>query len=209
MILKVNNPLYVITDDHMPFPLLKERLKSCLEAGIGLVQYRNKLADTGVLYKEALEIKELCDAYNVPLIINDRLDIALAVDAHGLHVGQSDLPPAIARKLLGEEKYLGVSVHNDSEAKKALEDGADHVGVGALFTTQTKADANSVTLDTLQGIKTVLGKDIPIFGIGGITPERLTSAYTPVIDGIAVISAVLHHEKPEEIINKFKTILNS
>lgn len=202
-----NRPLYLVTDHRIPFDLLLEKVKICLEEGIHLLQYRNKYADTAVMHKEATMLKLLCDQYDVPLIINDRLDIALSVDAAGVHLGQNDLPVDIAKSLLPEGKYLGVSVHNAKEAVLAMEQGADHVGVGALFHTSTKSDAKSISLIVLKDIKNIVGMDVPVYGIGGITPENLTKEYTEVLDGIAVISAILSEDDPTQAIKEFQKVL--
>ena len=118
-----------------------------------LIQLREKKCSSLEFYDIAKGIKKITDKYELPLIINDRIDIALAVDAAGVHIGQQDLPVAIARKLIGEDKILGVSVSNLEEAVKAYKDGADYLGVGAMFTTNTKSDASLTTMEELKQIR--------------------------------------------------------
>ena len=137
----IDYSIYLVTDEACLHgrPLLK-CVEEALAAGVTLAQYRAKAADGGVLYAEACRLKELCDKYNVPLIINDRLDIALAVGAAGVHLGQDDLPCAVARRLLGEDFIIGVSAHNPAEAVQAVSEGADYLGCGAVFGSATKHD---------------------------------------------------------------------
>ena len=134
-------------------------------------------------------VKAVTDHYQIPLIINDRLDIALAVDADGLHLGQDDLPLPIARKLFGPQRLMGVSVCTVPEAILAREQGADYLGVGAIFATPSKTDAQLVTLATLRAIKESV--DIPVVAIGGIGLDNVDSVMAAGIDGVAVISAIL------------------
>lgn len=153
------------------------------------VQLREKNLETNLFYKKALKVKELTDKYNVPLIINDRIDIMLAIDAAGVHLGQSDMPADIARKIIGQNKILGISASNLTEAKKAYEDGADYLGVGAMFATQTKPDADVTSMKGLKKIRENV--DIPIVVIGGINCKTISLFSKIKVDGFAVVSAIM------------------
>jgi thiamine-phosphate diphosphorylase len=158
------------------------------------VQLREKDASSAEFYRMALELRKLTCRYGVPFIINDRLDIALAVDADGLHIGQSDMPLEVARRLLGSEKIIGVSASCVEEAKLALEGGADYLGVGAVFPTGTKGDADSVSIDELRRIKGSV--DIPVVAIGGINEANAHVPLSAGIDGISVVSAIVASDSP-------------
>lgn len=186
----VDYSIYLVTDEACLHgrPLL-ECVEEALAAGVTLVQYRAKAADGGVLYAEACKLKELCDKYNVPLIINDRLDIALAVGAAGVHLGQDDLPCAVARRLLGEDFIIGVSAHNPAEAVQAVSEGADYLGCGAVFGTATKHDVAKLGLENLRAIRKAVA--VPMVGIGGITADNYTEVLATGADGAAIVSGIL------------------
>ncbi|MBM7871196.1 thiamine-phosphate pyrophosphorylase [Clostridium pascui] len=203
----VNYTLYLVTDrSFIKDKSLDKAVEEAILGGATLVQIREKDVDSLDFYKEALKVKGVCKKYDVPLIINDRVDIALAIDADGVHVGQSDLPCSIVRSILGAEKIIGVSTSNVEEALKAQEDGADYVGVGAVFPTTTKDDADSVTIEELSNIKK--GLNIPVVAIGGISENNITKLKPANIDGVAVISAILGKENitkaAENLIHKLK-----
>lgn len=201
----VNYTLYLVTDrSFIKDKSLDKAVEEAILGGATLVQLREKDVDSLDFYKEALKVKEVCKKYDVPLIINDRVDIALAVDADGVHVGQSDLPCSIVRSILGTEKIIGVSTSNVEEALKAQEDGADYVGVGAVFTTTTKDDADSVTIEELSNIKKSL--NIPVVAIGGINENNASKLKPANIDGIAVISAILGKENITEAAENLKEL---
>lgn len=153
-----------------------------------------------------MKVKEITQKYNVPLIINDRIDIALAIDADGVHVGQSDMPAKTARSMIGEDKILGVSAANIKEAKKAQRDSADYIGVGAVYPTNTKDDATSVPKKELKEI--VKSVDIPVVAIGGITQENAHKLNDCGIDGLSVVSAIMEAKNPkiasENLLKEFK-----
>ena len=153
------------------------------------MQYRAKTASSAEMYAEALQLKALCDSFKVPLIINDRLDIAMAVGAAGVHLGQDDLPCAAARKLLGEDYIIGVSAHNPAEAKAALQSGADYLGCGAVFGTATKADVKKLGTDGLAAI--CKAKGLPVVGIGGVTADNYHEVRAAGADGAAIVSGIL------------------
>lgn len=182
--------IYLVTDDGcLQGRALIDCVREALEGGVTLVQYRAKTASSAEMYAEALQLKALCDSFNVPLIINDRLDIAMAVGAAGVHLGQDDLPCAAARKLLGEDYIIGVSAHNPAEAKTALQSGADYLGCGAVFGTATKADVKKLGTDGLAAI--CREKGLPIVGIGGVTADNYREVRAAGADGAAIVSGIL------------------
>lgn len=182
--------LYLVTDRNFGRgKSLITLVEEAIVGGVTMVQLREKEASSLEFYQLAQEIRALTIKYNVPLIINDRVDIALAVDADGVHVGQRDLPAVIVRKLIGNQKLLGVSASTMDEALAAQFQGADYLGVGALFPTSTKTDAQQVSLKQLEEIKEAVG--IPVVGIGGINQDNVTAVKATGIDGIAVVSALL------------------
>lgn len=182
--------IYLVTDDGcLQGRALLDCVREALEGGVTLVQYRAKTASSAEMYAEALQLKALCDSFNVPLIINDRLDIAMAVGAAGVHLGQDDLPCAVARKLLGEDYLIGVSAHNPAEAKAALESGADYLGCGAVFGTATKADVKKLGTEGLAAI--CKAKGLPVVGIGGVTADNYREVRAAGADGAAIVSGIL------------------
>lgn len=182
--------IYLVTDDGclQGRPLL-DCVREALEGGVTLVQYRAKTASSAEMYNEALQLKALCDSFKVPLIINDRLDIAMAVGAAGVHLGQDDLPCAVARKILGDDYLIGVSAHNPAEAKAALQSGADYLGCGAVFGTATKADVKKLGTDGLASI--CREKGLPVVGIGGVTADNYREVRAAGADGAAIVSGIL------------------
>ncbi|MEW9093504.1 MAG: thiamine phosphate synthase [Clostridiaceae bacterium] len=194
---KIDYTLYLVTDRDMLLDTsLEKAVEESILGGATLVQLREKDISTKEFYEIASQIKKITDKYNVPLIINDRLDIALAVDAAGVHVGQSDMEASIVRKIMGKEKILGVSARTLEEAKKAEKDGADYLGVGAIFGTNTKKDAKDVSFEELAKIRKEIS--IPIVAIGGINENNVTELKDKGIDGLAVISAILHRKDIKE-----------
>lgn len=182
--------IYLVTDDGcLQGRALIDCVREALEGGVTLVQYRAKTASSAEMYAEALLLKALCDSFKVPLIINDRLDIAMAVGAAGVHLGQDDLPCAAARKLLGEDYIIGVSAHNPAEAKAALQSGADYLGCGAVFGTATKADVKKLGTDGLAAI--CKAKGLPVVGIGGVTADNYREVRAAGADGAAIVSGIL------------------
>lgn len=182
--------IYLVTDDGcLQGRELLDCVREALEGGVTLVQYRAKTASSAEMYAEALQLKALCDSFNVPLIINDRLDIAMAVGAAGVHLGQDDLPCAAARKILGEDYIIGVSAHNPAEAKAALQSGADYLGCGAVFGTATKADVKKLSTEGLTAI--CREKGLPVVGIGGVTVDNYREVRAAGADGAAIVSGIL------------------
>lgn len=163
--------------------------------GCSMVQLREKALPSADFYQLALEIKAVTRRLNVPLIINDRLDIALAVGAAGVHLGQRDLPASAARKILRPGMLLGVSAATAGEAVQAARDGADYLGVGAVFPTATKADAKAVPLEEVADIRRAVS--LPILAIGGITKENARLFRPMGINGVAAVSAIMAADGPK------------
>lgn len=182
-------------------------IEEAINGGTTIVQLREKTASTKDFYQLALKVKEITSRHDVPLLINDRIDIAIAVDSDGVHIGQDDMPAEIARKIIGEDKILGVSASTVAEAKKAEEDGADYIGSGAVFPTSTKDDADSVSIEDLKEI--VSSIDIPVVAIGGITLENASLLNDTGIAGFSVVSAIMSADNPKEASQKLKEIYQS
>ena len=188
--MKPDYSLYLVTDRMlMNTRTLGEAVGQAVSGGCTLVQLREKDISSLDFYALALEIKKITDRYGIPLIINDRIDIAMAAGAAGVHVGQNDIPADIARKVIGKDMLLGVSVSSAAEAVNAAEAGADYLGVGAMFPTGTKRDAKFVSMEELGEIRRTV--DIPIVVIGGINSENAMLFRPMGIDGLAVVSAVI------------------
>lgn len=182
--------IYLVTDEGcLQGRALLDCVREALDGGVTLVQYRAKTASSAEMYNEALQLKALCDSFKVPLIINDRLDIAMAMGAAGVHLGQDDLPCVAARKILGEDYIIGVSAHNPAEAKAALQSGADYLGCGAVFGTATKADVKKLGTDGLAAI--CKAKGLPVVGIGGVTADNYREVRAAGADGAAIVSGIL------------------
>ena len=190
---KIDYSLYLVTDHElMSTPTLEEAVEQAIKGGTTLVQLREKTASSLEFYQTAVKVKQVTSRYHVPLIINDRVDIALAADAEGVHIGQSDLPARSVRSILGRDKILGVSASTLEEALRAREDGADYLGVGAMFATGTKNDAKLVSMEELQKIREAV--KLPIVVIGGINQRTVPLFDGMGIDGIAVVSALMSAE---------------
>ena len=199
--------LYLVTDNSDDIEKFLKTIEEAIKGWTTVVQIREKTADTLDFYKLALKVKDITTKYNVPLIINDRVDIALAIDADGVHVGQSDMPCDVTRGLIGEDKILGVSAATIEEAKKAQRDGADYIGTGAVFPTQTKDDAPSVTKQELKEI--VESIDIPVVAIGGINLENARELVDTGISGLSVVSAIMSSDNPKKSSEELLKIFNS
>ena len=188
--MKPDYSLYLVTDRmRMSTRTLGEAVEQAIAGGCTLVQLREKEISSLDFYVLASEMKKITDRYGVPLIINDRIDIAMAVGAAGVHIGQKDIPADIARKVIGKDMLLGVSATSVTEAVNAAKAGADYLGVGAMFPTGTKPDAGFVSMEELGRIRRAV--DIPIVVIGGISRENAMLFKPMGIDGLAVVSAVI------------------
>jgi len=181
--------LYAVTDrTWVKDTTLMDQVKEALEGGITFLQLREKHLSKEEFIKEARKMKELSKEYKVPFVINDNIEVALAVDADGVHIGQDDMSVEEARKLLGEDKIIGVSAHNVEEAIKAQKGGADYLGVGAVCATSTKKDANVVSKEEIKKICHTV--EIPVVAIGGIKKENIKTLEGTDVDGVAVVSAI-------------------
>ncbi len=192
--MEVDYSLYLVTDRSFLKGIeLKDAVEQAILGGVTLVQVREKDISTREFYRVAMEVKSVTDYYNVPIIINDRLDIAQAIDADGVHLGQSDMPLKIARKILGKDKIIGISAGNVKEAVEAEKGGADYLGLGAVYYTGTKKDIDEPI--GVEGLK-VIGSSvkIPSVGIGGINEKNFREVMSTGIAGISVISAILGKE---------------
>lgn len=187
---------------------VEQSVETVLRGGATVIQLREKNAGSRELYELAKRVKAVTDRYNAPLIIDDRLDIALAVDAAGVHLGQSDLPCAVARKLLGDDKIIGITAPTVELAQAAERDGADYIGVGAMFATSTKKGAPANTKENLAAIRAAV--EIPIVMIGGVKRANVLEFAGMGVNGAAVISDIIADPDPEgaaaemrEIMKKF------
>lgn len=182
--------LYLVTDRQlMSCDSLTEAVEQAILGGCTMIQLREKELSSLEFYNQAVAVKQVTDKYHIPLIINDRIDIAMTVQATGVHIGQHDLPAAAVRKVIGENMLLGVSASSIAEAIQAQQDGADYLGVGAMFPTGTKTDADSVSMEELQKIRTAVS--LPIVVIGGINKGNAGRFKPMGIDGLAVVSAII------------------
>lgn len=201
--------LYAVTDrSWMKNDTLYHQVEEALKGGVTFLQLREKDLNTENFLQEAEEMKKLCAAYRVPFVINDNVEIARTVGADGVHVGQDDMPAWKVREILGEDKIIGVSAQTVEQAIKAEKDGADYLGVGAVFPTSSKADAVEVEHATLRDICAAV--QIPVVAIGGISAENVSQLAGTGIDGIAVISAIFAQDFPklaaEELKKKVEAI---
>ncbi|MCR5027412.1 MAG: thiamine phosphate synthase [Methanobrevibacter sp.] len=198
--------LYLVTDKSDDEEKFLKTIEEGIKGGVSVVQIREKTAETLDFYNLALKVKKITEKYNVPLIINDRVDIALAIDAEGVHVGQSDMPCDVTRKLIGDDKILGISASTVDEAQKAEKDGADYIGTGAVFPTATKDDAPSVTIDELKEV--VKSINIPVVAIGGINLDNAHQLVDTGIAGLSVVSAIMSSDNPKKSSEKLLKIFN-
>ena len=181
--------LYAVRDrSWVGVQTLLEQIESSLLGGTTLVQLREKDLSDCEFIQEAISVKRLCERFGVPLLINDNVNVALRSGADGVHLGQDDLPLQEARKMLGPNKIIGISTHTVEEAMKAEQGGADYVGVGSVFATQTKLDANVLSIDYIREICQAV--NIPVVAIGGIKEENMDVLRNTGVAGIAVVSAI-------------------
>lgn len=201
-----NNILYICTDSAlMSSKSVEASVEAVLRGGADIIQLREKSLTSRELFELAVRVRAVTDRYDVPLIINDRTDIALAADAAGVHLGQSDLPCDAARKLLGEKKIIGVTAPTVELAKRAQAQGADYIGVGAMFATSTKSDAKANTKENLAAIRAAVS--IPIVIIGGVKRSNVLEFAGMGINGAAVISDIIADSDPETAARQMKNIL--
>ena len=206
---KVDTSLYFITDSTgFAEKEFLYRVEKALKGGVTLLQLREKEKTTREYIKLAEKVHSITKKYSVPLIIDDRVDVALSVDAEGVHVGQSDMPVYIARKLMGKDKIVGATTKTVSQAKEAYEQGADYLGVGAIFPTTTKVKTVLTSTDTLKDICSAV--PIPVNAIGGLNKDNIGVLKGIPIAGICVVSAIMKAENPrtetERILEKMKEL---
>lgn len=188
--MKYDYTLYLVTDRSlMSTVTLIEAVEQAILGGCTMIQLREKNISSLDFYRQSVEVKKVTEQYHVPFIINDRIDIAMAVNADGVHIGQSDIPAAIARDLISTDMLLGVSAASVKEAVQAANDGADYLGVGAMFPTGTKTDANHVSIEELKKIRHAV--NLPIIAIGGINKGNIKLFHDTGINGLAVVSAII------------------
>lgn len=194
--------LYAVTDrTWLNGQSLSFQVEQALKGGISCVQLREKELSYNDFLNQALELKQVCKNYDVPFIINDDVEIAVKCNADGIHVGQSDMDAYDVRSKIGRDMILGVSVHSVSEALTAQEKGADYLGVGAMFSTSTKLDANDVSFETLSDICKAVS--IPVVAIGGIQKHNIKELAGTGVDGVALISAIF---ASEDIVSECQTL---
>lgn len=195
--------LYAVTDRAwLNGETLYKQVEKSIKGGVTFVQLREKKLDEKSFLKEALEIQKLCRKYNVPFVINDNVEIARKINADGVHVGQSDMKAENVRVIFGKDKILGVSAQTVEQALYAQKEGADYIGVGSVFPTGSKSDADNVSLDTLKEICSAVS--IPVVAIGGIGIDNVSKLKNSGISGIAVISAIFASDDIETAVKKLK-----
>ena len=199
--------LYLVTNRYQDsLESFLEKVETACRSGVTIIQLREKDLTTNQYYQLAKQVKEITDAYQVPLIIDDRLDICLAVDAAGLHIGDDELPVSIARKVLGPEKILGVTAKTVKRALEAETSGADYLGTGAIFPTTTKENAPITLISTLKTICQTVA--IPVVAIGGLTSENIDQLIGTGIAGVAVVRDLMQAEDIEAKTQAFLTKLD-
>ena len=199
--------LYLVTNRYQDsLESFLEKVEMACRSGVTIIQLREKNLTTNQYYQLAKQVKEITDAYQIPLIIDDRLDICLAVDAAGLHIGDDELPVSVARKVLGPEKILGVTAKTVKRALEAEEGGADYLGTGAIFPTTTKENAPITLISTLKTICQTVA--IPVVAIGGLTSENIDQLIGTGIAGVAVVRDLMQAEDIEAKTQAFLTKLD-
>ena len=199
--------LYLVTNRYQDsLESFLEKVETACRSGVTIIQLREKKLTTNQYYQLAKQVKEITDAYQVPLIIDDRLDVCLAVDAAGLHIGDDELPVSVARQVLGPDKILGVTAKTVKRALEAEEGGADYLGTGAIFPTMTKENAPITLISTLKTICQTVA--IPVVAIGGLTSENIDQLIGTGIAGVAVVRDLMQAEDIEAKAHAFLTKLD-
>ena len=205
--LKETLRLYLVTNRYQdPLETFLKKVEQACQSGVTMIQLRAKQLTTNQYYELAKMVKQITDTYQVPLIIDDRLDVCLAVDAAGLHIGDDELPVSVARQVLGTEKILGVTAKTVKRALEAEESGADYLGTGAIFPTTTKENAPITLISTLKDICQAVG--IPVVAIGGLTCENIHQLSGTGIAGIAVVRDLMQARDIEARTQEFLTKLD-
>ncbi|HDM8223704.1 TPA: thiamine phosphate synthase [Vibrio campbellii] len=188
--------LYLVTDDQQDLTTLKCVVRKAVEGGVTMVQVREKHGDVRAFIERAQAVKDILKDTDVPLIINDRVDVALAVDADGVHLGQSDMPATVARELIGPNKILGLSIENEEQLAEADSLPIDYIGLSAIFATPTKT--NTQKHWGIDGLKMALETtSLPIVAIGGINESNIPQLSATGVHGLALVSAICHAEDPK------------
>ncbi len=203
----VEYSLYLVTDDKLCHGDFFETIEAAIEGGVSIVQLREKQLDTRPFYERASRLEEITNAAGIPLIINDRIDIALAIDADGVHIGQSDMPLNTARKLLGNDFIIGVSVSSSEEAKLAENGGADYIAISPIWATPTKTDTpRAVGIEGCGEI--VEAVDLPCIGIGGIKASNAGEVIRSGCEGVAVVSSIMSCASPKDNAIQLRKIID-
>lgn len=204
--MNIDYTLYLVTDStgFEEFEFLNKIEEAC-KSGITLLQLREKEKSGREFLNTALKVKKITDKYNVPLIINDRIDIAMSVDSAGVHLGQSDINVKYARRLLGNNKIIGATTKTVEQAKEAVKEGADYLGVGAIYETTTKVKTKITSIETLNEICNSV--NIPVVAIGGLNEENLSILKDSKISGIAVVSAIMKSKDIKKSVENLKSII--
>ncbi|RAM48374.1 MAG: thiamine phosphate synthase [Hapalosiphonaceae cyanobacterium JJU2] len=201
--LLVRSHLYLVTS---PNDKILDTVEAALKGGLTLVQYRDKKVDDAVRLQQAQKLRQLCHTYNAIFIVNDRVDIALAVDADGVHLGQQDMPTAMARQLLGPHRLIGRSTTNSEEMQRAVKEGADYIGVGPVYETPTKEGKPAAGLDYVRYV--AKNCSIPWFAIGGIDPNNINDVIDAGAKRVAVVRGIMQAEQPTLVTQYFLSQLN-
>ncbi len=201
--------LYLVTDPVLHHGRgVEATCKIALKAGVRFVQLRDKTASTESLYHSAVVLRELCRKHNSYFVVNDRIDVAMAARADGVHLGQSDMPADIARSLMGPDAIIGVSVRTVEEAEKAAKDGADYIAANLVFPTGTKKDAGEpLGLEAVSLLASV--SQLPLIAIGGITPDNTKLVMDAGCSGVAVVTAIMNADSPAKEVHRFLEILGA
>jgi len=198
--------LYVITDEKLLKKNFTEKVLQALESGADIIQYRAKNKDAKNMVEEAVILKKLCSKFGIPLIINDRIDVALSVDADGVHIGQEDIPVLYARKLLGNNKIIGLSTKTLEQVEEANKLPVDYIGFGSIFPTNTKKDAKLAGIEKLkEAVKLSIQ---PVVAIGGINEENIEKVVETGCSGVAVVSAVFGKDNIKQATQLLKSKLH-
>jgi thiamine-phosphate pyrophosphorylase len=192
---QIDLSLYLVTEESIAIEELTKIIAESVSGGVSIVQLREKNNSSLSFYEKASALKQLLNELSIPLIINDRVDIALAVGADGIHIGQDDLPLPVVKKMVPEDMIVGVSVSTLEEALEAERNGADYIGVGSVFPTKTKQDATLMALEDLGEI--CRGVSIPAVAIGGITADNISALSDSGLSGTAVVSAIMNADNPK------------
>ncbi|XAW88776.1 thiamine phosphate synthase [Vibrio sp. CDRSL-10 TSBA] len=200
--------LYLVTDDQQDLTTLCQVVKQAVRGGVTMVQIREKHGDVRAFMQRAEAVKQILSGTGVPLIINDRVDVALAVDADGVHLGQSDMPARIARQLLGADKLLGLSVENEQQFIDAHQLPVDYLGLSAIFATPTKT--NTVKHWGLDGLDWAMQHTrLPLVAIGGLNQDNIADVAATGVDGIALVSAISHASHPEQAASALRDLIDA